>query len=156
MARLLYPAIAIGLLLPAASHAGTTYVSQEGNWRLNLTESKHAEGDPISKESVIHVTKDDGKSLQFTQAVTSATDQKEDLAFDGAYDGKQYPTAKGSWMLFHHVAADSFSDAGQRADGWSWKEICTISADHAKFTCKGADKDKAGKSYPYVEIWDKT
>lgn len=157
MMRVFLPALTLGILLSTASfaQAKTEYVSQAGKWNLDIKESKHASGDPIAAGSIIEVTKDDGKALQFTQSLTSDKGEKLSLTFDGVYGGKQYQMHNGSTMTFKHVSATVYQDAGKRLDGASWKETCSFSADHTKLTCKGANNNKAGKAYPYTEIWNK-
>jgi len=158
MTRILFPALALGLLSTATAFAAPTadFVSQEGKWSLNVKASHHAAGDPIAKDSQIEASKDDGKALQFTQSLTTQKGEKLSVKFDGAYDGKMYSMRNGSSMMYQHISANAYRDAGKRLDGGSWKETCTFSQDHTKLTCEGADLTANGKSFPYVEVWEKS
>ena len=156
MLRVLFPALALTALSTVAFAAPVAdFVSQEGKWSLNIGASHHASGDPIAQDSVIEATKDDGKALHFTQSLTTPKGEKLSVKFEGAYDGKMYAMRNGSQMMYEHISADTYRDAGKRLDGGSWKETCTFSSDRAKLTCEGADITASGKTFPYVEVWEK-
>ena len=158
MKRFFLPTLAVGALLSTASFAqpSSDYTSQEGKWALNTAKSHHAAGAQIAKSSELVTTKDDGKTLQFTQSLTTEKGEILSISFDGAYDGKPHSMHNGSTMLFKHVSANTYRDSGKRLDGASWKETCTFSADHTTLSCKGADITRDGKTLPYVEVWNKT
>jgi hypothetical protein len=64
------------------------YVSSEGEWTLNVAESKYPPAMPVIKDHVMQVTKDDGKTLQYTDNFIIGDGPATHVTLDGAFDGK--------------------------------------------------------------------
>ena len=138
-----------------AGAAETQYVSQKGQWIRNKAESKiPADGfKPIDTPMV--VTKDDGHLLKFDVYLMTPEGLQPKITFDGAYDGKPYPFGKGTTVAYSHISPTSYRTELKSADGAVATEIVTFIAGNTKMRFEGKRTEKSGKSYDYVEVWDK-
>ena len=131
------------------------YVSQKGEWIRNKAESKiPADGfKPIDTPMVVMV--DDGTNLKFTVFFMTDEGLTPGISFDGAYDGKPYPFGKGGTLSFTHVSPNSYRTEIKGADGSVATEVVTFIANNTKMRFEGKRTEKTGKSYDYIEVWDK-
>ncbi|MBY0508656.1 MAG: hypothetical protein K2P94_00755 [Rhodospirillaceae bacterium] len=141
--------------LTGFAHAAESYVSQKGEWIRNKAETKiPADGfKPIDTPMV--VSKDDGTELKFTIYVMTNEGLQPGITFEGAYDGRAYPFGKGTTLAFTHVSPNSFRTELKSADGSSQTELVTFIANNTKMRFEGKRTEKTGKTYEYVEVWDK-
>jgi hypothetical protein len=141
--------------LAGSAQAAEQYVSQAGNWIRNKAETKiPADGfKPIDTPMV--VSKDDGNTLNFIVYIMTTEGLQPGITYEGAYDGKPYPFGKGSTLAFTHVSPNSYRTELKSADGSSSTELVTFIANNTKMRFEGKRTEKSGKSYDYVEVWDK-
>jgi hypothetical protein len=141
--------------LAGFAHAAETYVSQKGEWIRNKAETKiPADGfKPIDTPMV--VSKDDGTELKFIVYFMTNEGLQPGITYEGAYDGKPYPFGKGTTLAFTHVSPNSYRTELKSADGSSSSELVTFIANNTKMRFEGKRTEKTGKSYEYVEVWDK-
>lgn len=141
--------------LAGFAHAAESYVSQKGEWIRNKAETKiPADGfKPIDTPMV--VSKDDGTELKFTIYVMTNEGLQPGITFEGTYDGRPYPFGKGTTLAFTHVSPNSFRTELKSADGSSQTELVTFIANNTKMRFEGKRTEKTGKTYEYVEVWDK-
>ena len=137
-----------------AAQAGE-FVSQKGQWICNKAETKiPADGfTPIDTPMV--VMKDDGTTLLFVVFFMTNEGLQPGISYEGAYDGKPYPFGKGSTLAFTHVSPTSYRTELKSADGSSSTELVTFIANNTKMRFEGKRTEKSGKTYDYVEVWDK-
>ena len=137
-----------------AAQAGE-FVSQKGQWIRNKAETRiPADGfTPIDTPMV--VMKDDGTALQFVVFFMTNEGLQPGISYEGAYDGKPYPFGKGSTLAFTHVSPTSYRTELKSADGSSSTELVTFIANNTKMRFEGKRTEKSGKTYDYVEVWDK-
>jgi hypothetical protein len=145
----------IVLVAFGVAHAAGAYVSQEGRWIRNKAETKiPADGfKPIDTPMV--VTKDDGNELKFVVYFMTNEGLQPGITYEGAYDGKPYPFGKGTTLSYTHVSENSYRTELKSADGSSQTELVTFIANNTKMRFEGKRTEKTGKSYEYVEVWDK-
>ena len=138
----------------SAAHAAE-FVSQKGEWIRNKAETQiPADGfKPIDTPMV--VTKDDGTELKFIVYFMTNEGLQPGITFVGAYDGKPYAFGKGTTLAFTHVSPTSYRTELKSADGSSSSEVVTFIANNTKMRFEGKRTEKSGKSYDYVEVWDK-
>jgi len=145
----------VGFVLGSAHAAETQYVSQEGRWIRNKAETKiPADGfKPIDTPMV--VTKDDGNQLKFVIYFMTNEGLQPGISYEGAYDGKPYPFGKGTTLSYTHVSPNSYRTELKAADGSSQTELVTFIANNTKMRFEGKRTEKTGKTYDYIEVWDK-
>lgn len=131
------------------------FVSQKGQWIGNKAETKiPADGfKPIDTPMV--VMKDDGTALLFVVFFMTNEGLQPGISYEGAYDGKPYAFGKGSTLAFTHVSPTSYRTQLKSADGSSSTELVTFIANNTKMRFEGKRTEKSGKTYDYVEVWDK-
>lgn len=137
------------------AHAADSYVSQKGQWIRNKAETKiPADGfKPIDTPMV--VTQDDGAELKLIIYVMTNEGLQPGITYEGAYDGKPYPFGKGNTLAYTHVSPNSYRTELKSADGSSQTELVTFIANNTKMRFEGKRTEKTGKSYEYIEVWDK-
>lgn len=132
------------------------YLSQEGHWEINTTESKvPPEGFKLPMEP-FDVTKDDGKALEFTTYKT--TDKGLEIAFKyaGAYDGKPYSAGgDGTTAMYQHITASSFYTETRVPNGMVFSEHGFILDGGNKFRLEAKAISDKGKLFDYVLVYDK-
>jgi hypothetical protein len=139
----------------AASAADAPSVYQ-GDWKLNTTESKYPPGFPQIHDHVLNVTKDDGKTLQYTDNFAVGDMPPTHVSFDGAYDGKPYKTSDGQMMAYFHTKT-GYRDQYTAPNGTKGKDKCDFSADGKTMTCHGQFTPPGAKTpVKFLEVWDKT
>jgi hypothetical protein len=132
------------------------YISSEGEWTLNVAESKYPPAMPVIKEHVMQVTKDDGKVLQYTDNFIIGDGPKTHVTLDGAFDGKPHKMTNGQDMtvvLSENGYRDHWS-APNGASGWDncdYSQNVTLMTCHAGFTPPGSKT-----SIEFLEVWNKT
>ncbi|HLG87329.1 MAG TPA: hypothetical protein VKZ79_09050 [Alphaproteobacteria bacterium] len=143
-------------LLAAPALAGGKYVSLEGKWSLNLDKTHYPQGFPKITKNDMNVTKDDGKSLEFTEDLTM--DGKDiTSSWKGAYDGKFYPTSDGQQLAWHHVSKMAAGDERKNGEGdMTGKSTCSVSKDEKTLTCQiQSFSPKNPKPVKFTEVFDK-
>lgn len=135
--------------------ADSQYISQKGTWITNKAETKIPPGGFTPLDTPVVVTQDDGTALNFVAYVMTGTGLQPGIAFEGAYDGKPYPYGKDTTRSFLHVSPSSFRTDVKAADGSSSTEVVTFAAGNAKLRAEGKFTDAAGKTYDYIQVWDK-
>ncbi len=148
-------AAGLALLQPAASFAATPhYVSWEGTWHLNKTETRYPAGVMVTDNDLV-VTRDDGKILQYSETVTSAG-QTTTQTFDAAYDGKPHDVGNGETMIFKHISATSYSAVRHDKHGFVLERSVFVFSHHGrKLTCHVWAEQPGGKPLKFDEIFDK-
>ncbi len=143
------------MTLAGFAQAAESYVSQKGQWIRNKAETKiPADGfKPIDTPMV--VSKDDGTELKFIVYFMTNEGLQPGITYEGAYDGNPYPFGKGTTLAFTHVSPNSYRTELKSADGSSSAELVTFIANNTKMRFEGKRTEKTGKSYEYVEVWDK-
>lgn len=145
----------LAIFAATAFAADTQYVSQKGSWILNKAETKIPAGGFVPVDTPTMVTLDDGKALKFVIYVMTSTGLQPSITFEGAYDGKPYAYGQDATRSFLHVSANSFRADTKANDGASSSEVVTFAAGNAKMRAEGKYMDAKGKTYDYVEVWDK-
>ncbi len=140
-------------LFAAPAFAGEGYFSQQGAWIRNKAESKIPEG-AVHKDTPMVVMQDDGQNLRYVIFDMTTTGYQAGITFVGAYDGKPYSFGKEATRSYKHISPNSFRSEIKNDDGSSTIETVTfVSA--VKMRIEGKRSDGLGKSYDYVEVWDK-
>ncbi len=134
--------------------ADGAYVSQKGSWLRNKTESKIPAGSFTPIDEPMVVTKDDGTNLSFTIYMMSPDGLVPGTIFEGIYDGKPYTFGKDT-LAFAHVSPTSYRIEIKSGDGASATELVTFSANNTRMRAEGKRTEKSGKTYDYVQIWDR-
>jgi hypothetical protein len=151
--RLAAIAVLVLSLFAPPAHAGQSYFSQQGAWIRNKSESKIPEG-ANHRDTPMVVMQDDGQNLRYVLFDMTTTGYQAGITFVGAYDGKPYSFGKEATRSYRHLSENSFRSEVKNNDGTSSVETVTfISA--VKMRIEGKRTDAAGKSYDYIEVWDK-
>ena len=146
-------ALATALALPAAA-ADLHYVSWQGAWHLNKPETHYPPGVMVTANDLT-VTKDDGKTLQYSETVTNAGNTATQT-FDGAYDGKPIDLGNGEVMSFKHLSAVSTLAVRHNKDGFLLERtVFVLSHGGKKLTCHVFAQQPGGKPIKFDEIFDK-
>jgi hypothetical protein len=142
-------------LCATSAQGAEQFVSQKGSWIRNKAETKiPADGfKPIDTPMV--VSTDDGNALKFVVYFMTNEGLQPGITYEGAYDGQPYPFGKGSTLSFTHVSPTSYRTELKSADGSTSSELVTFIANNSKMRFEGKRTEKSGKSYEYVEVWDK-
>jgi hypothetical protein len=136
-----------------AAYAGPAY---EGEWTLNVAESKYPPGFPEIKDHHMQVTKDDGTHLAYTDNFTIGDQPPSHVSYDGAYDGKPYKTSDGQMMAYFKTKT-GYRDQYTAPNGTKGKDKCDFSADGKRMTCHGQFTPPGAKQpVTFLEVWDKT
>ena len=147
-------ASSITLALPGTGAAATKYVSWEGTWHLNKTETHYPAGVMVTDNDMI-VSKDDGKTLQYVETVVNAG-KTDTQTYDGAYDGKPYDIKNGDTMTFRHISATSYGAVRHNKDGFvTERSVFVLSHRGKKLTCHVWAELPGGKPIKFDEIFDK-
>jgi hypothetical protein len=131
------------------------YMSQKGTWMLNKAESKIPPGTFTPIDTPMEITVDDGNIIKFTIYVMSTEGLKPSIVYEGAYDGRPYPFTKGTTLSYVHLSPTSFKAETKSADGSLGTDTVTFTNGGAKMRYDGKRTEKSGKTYEYVEVWDK-
>ena len=146
-------AAALALALPAGA-ADTKYVSWEGTWHLNKTETHYPKGVMVTDNDLI-VTKDDGMTLKYSETVTNAG-KTSTQTYDGAYDGKPYDVGNNETMTFTHLTANSYKAVRHNPQGFVLERSTFVLSNHGKkLTCHAWAQQPGGKPIKFDEIFDK-
>lgn len=152
-----------GLVAAAATFVLSTgiaqakdYVSSEGEWTLNVAESKYPAAMPVIKDHVMQVTKDDGKTLQYTDNFVIGDGPATHVTLDGAFDGKPHKMTNGQDMTVT-LSKHGYRDRWSAPNGTSGYDNCDYSKNVTLMTCH-AGFTPAGSKTPvtFVEVWNKT
>jgi hypothetical protein len=132
------------------------YVSSEGEWTLNVAESKYPPSMPVIKDHVMQVTKDDGKTLQYTDNFVIGDGPATHVTLDGAFDGKPHKMTNGQDMTVT-LSKHGYRDHWSAPNGTSGYDNCDYSKNVTLMTCH-AGFTPAGSKTPvtFVEVWNKT
>lgn len=153
MRHIITAALATALALPAAA-ANPHYVSWQGTWHLNKTETHYPPGVMVTANDLV-VSQDDGKALKFTETVTNAGNTTTQT-FDGAYDGKPVDLGGGEALSFKHRSATSYLAIRHNKDGFLLERtIFVLSHRGEKLTCHVFAQQPGGKPIKFDEIFDK-
>ncbi len=134
--------------------AKTASVSWQGEWRLNVAESRYPAGFPPIHDHTTVVERDDGTALKYTDSFTVGDQPRTQVSFDGAYDGKPYKTSDGQMMAFRHTAR-GYRDSWTSAAGVKGKDACDFSPDGKTLKCRGSFAPPGGKTTSFTEVWNK-
>lgn len=136
-------------------HAAEGFTSQKGQWIVNKAETKIPAGGFMPPEAPMVVSDDDGKTLKFVVYALTDLGLQPDISFDGAYDGQAYAYGKDASRSFRHVNANSFRSEWKGNDGQTATEVVTFTAGNNKMRIEGKRVGKDGKTYDYVQVWDR-
>jgi len=140
----------------APTFAGESrYLSQKGAWILNKAESKIPAGSFTPRDTPIVVTVDDGTALNFIAYDMTGTGLQPGISYEGKYDGTFFPYGNDAERSFTRVSPSSFRSITQSPEGWSFNELISISGDGRKMRAEGKYVGKDGKTYDYIQVWDK-
>ncbi len=149
-------ALAISVVIGWGALAGqANYVSQKGSWIRNKAESKIPPDSFIPVDAPLVVTQDDGSALKFVVYAMTPTGFQPGITFEGAYDGKPYAYGTDATRSFMHVSPTSYRTDWKSSDGSSSTEFVNFIAGNSKMRFEGKRTDKAGKTFDYVEVWDR-
>lgn len=152
--RLAFIAALMAFISPALAAEG--FVSQKGQWIVNKAETKVPADAFIPPEAPMVVSDDDGKALKFiVYALSADLGLQPDISFDGAYDGQAYAYGKDGSRSFKHISPNSFRSDWKSNDGQSASEVVTFAAGNTKMRIEGKRVGKDGKTYDYVQVWDR-
>jgi hypothetical protein len=145
-----------GTLAIAGLAHGAALFPYEGEWTLNVAESKYPPGFPAIRDHHMQVTKDDGTILQYTDNFQVDDQPPVHVSYDGAYDGKPHKTSDGQMMAVFHTKT-GYRDQYTAPNGAKGKDKCDFSADGMRMTCYGEfTPPDAKQPVKFLEIWDKT
>jgi hypothetical protein len=129
--------------------------SQSGKWRFNAAESNQgANPNPVT-EATLDVPRDDGNHLQFHLVETLKNGAKNEVKWDGAYDGKPRSGSDVYMVGYTHTSSgwsDKWEMTGGPAKGIKGFDECSLSADGKKQTCRGGVD---GSAPSYTLVYDK-
>jgi hypothetical protein len=149
-----YLALAASLAMALPASAATKYVSWEGTWHLNKAETHYPPGVLVTDNDLI-VSKDDGKTLKYSETVTS-NGKTSTQTYDGAYDGKPYDVGNNETMTFKHISANSYSAVRHNPKGFVLeRSTFVLSNGGKKLTCHAWAQQPGGKPIKFDEIFDK-
>ncbi len=152
--RLAITSLALTAAMALPAHAETKYVSWEGTWHLNKTETHYPKGVLVTDNDLV-VSKDDGKTLKYVETVVSAGKTMVQ-PYDGAYDGKFYDVGNGETMAFTHLTATSYKAVRHNKDGFVLeRSTFVLSNGGKKLTCHAWAQQPGGKPIKFDEIFDK-
>ena len=132
-----------------------SYVSQQGAWIRNKAESKIPPDSFTPLDQPMVVMQDDGKQLKFVVFAMTSTGLQPDITYDGAYDGQPYTYGKDGTKSYTHLSANSFRTDWKSVNGSTASEVVTINANATKMRIEGKRTDPDGKTYEYVQVWDR-
>jgi len=155
--------VKFGLAAAAATVALTSgiaqaaaYKSWEGEWTLNVEQSKYPASMPVIKNHVMQTTKDDGKKLAYTDNFEIGGAPVTHVTFDGAYDGKPYKMTNGQDMTVVRTE-HGYLDHWSAPNGTTGKDDCAFDADVKVMTCHGEFTPPGAKEpVTFLEVWNKT
>lgn len=148
--------IAAALTLTGGLAQAKGYVSSEGEWTLNVVQTKYPAGFPNIHDHVMRVTKDDGKALQYTDNFAIESGPMQHVTLDGAFDGMPHKMTNGQDMmvtLSEHGYRDQWI-APSGTTGWDncdYSKHVTLMTCHAGFIPPGTTKPVT-----FTEVWNKT
>ena len=154
--RLALTAAVVSSLALIAGAANAATASYQGEWTLNVAESKYPPGFPPIRDHHMDVTKDDGKVLEYTDNFTIGNQPPTHVSFSGAYDGKPYKTSDGQIMVLFQTPT-GYRDEYTALNGTRGKDNCDFSENGMRMTCHSQFTPPGGKPpVTFVEVWDKT
>lgn len=144
------------ICLLAGGAQAAKYVSSEGEWTLNVKETKYPAGFPNIHDHVMQVTKDDGKVLRYTDNFAIGDGPMQHVTLDGTFDGTSHKMTNGQDMmvlLSEHGYHDQWI-APNGTTGWDncdYSKHVTLMTCHAGFIPPGATNPVT-----FTEVWNKT
>ncbi len=148
-------AVAMLALSGGIAHA-KTYASSQGEWTLNVAQTKYPPGFPVIKDHVMQVTKDDGKVLQYTDNFRMGDGPMTHVTLDGTFDGAPHKMTNGQDMMVTLVP-NGYHDQWIAPTGTTGWDNCEYSKHITVMTCH-AGFISPGSTTPvtFVEVWNKT
>lgn len=130
--------------------------SLEGRWRLNLKDSEMLPGEEQPAELIMAISRDDGRSFQWTATVKLRGGESGATSFTGAIDGKPYPVAgkPGVTSKFSWTPEGALKQVSEAAGGIA-VEICAFPPDMKKMMCDARQTDMQGRVATYYEEFDR-
>jgi hypothetical protein len=149
-------AIAAAILLSGGIASAKGYVSSEGEWTLNVAQTKYPAGFPNIHDHVMQVTKDDGKTLQYTDNFAMGNGPMQHVTLDGAFDGKPHKMTNGQDMMVT-LSENGYHDQWIAPGGTTGWDNCDYSKHVTVMTCHaGFIPPGATKPVTFTEVWNKT
>lgn len=150
-------AAAATLALTCGIAEAAAYKSWEGEWTLNVQQSKYPASMPVIKNHVMQTTKDDGKKLTYTDNFQIGDGPMTHVTFDGAYDGKPYKMTGNDQDMTVVRTEHGYLDHWKAPNGTTGKDDCAFNAEVTVMTCHGEFTPPGAKEpVTFLEVWDKT
>lgn len=134
------------ICLLASGAQAAKYVSSEGEWTLNVKETKYPAGFPNIHNHVMQVTKDDGKTLQYTDNFAIGDGPMQHVTLDGAFDGKPHKMTNGQDMMVT-LSDQGYHDQWIAPGGTTGWDNCDYSRHVTLMTCH-ADSSRRARPNP--------
>ena len=148
--------LALTLTLTGGIAQAAAYKSWEGEWTLNVEQSKYPASMPVIKNHVMQTTQDDGKKLAYTDNFQMGDGPVTHVTFDGAYDGKPYKMTNGQDMTVVRTE-HGYLDHWSAPNGTTGKDDCAFDVGVKVMTCHGEFTPPGAKEpVTFLEVWNKT
>lgn len=126
-----------------------------GHWHWNTKQSVLPPGEEAPGAMDSDITQANTAHLRWSMTVTDKQGKKDVETFDAPANGEFYPISNGTTASFK-LDGGALEGMFKGPNGETDSLNCTLSADHAKMTCKGIIKEKDGKTAPYTDVFDRT
>ena len=147
--------VVVGLCLAsAASPAWADGSAFVGRWHLNQTQSTLPPGEPVPNDVTAEISRVDSTHVQWSLTVLASQSQTSVETFDAVANGEFYPINSDTTAAFSlngNLLQSTFKGPSGQTDTLT----CTLSADRAKMTCRGALSDEDGRTTNYVDVYDR-